>query len=691
MVWACRTASLVRSHTGEPLHIMGVVEDITERVKARDELGQSEARFRQLVQHAPEGIAVVCDLAYRYVNPALCRIFDEGSAELLDRPVFDRLDPGDRALVDRLWQGLMRGEAAPPCELRATTVAGRSLVVEVSAAPIEYDGQPAALAFLRDVSERKRAEEERSRLEMQLQHAQKMDSIGRLAGGVSHDFNNLLTIINGYCEMLLAEPGLAESAREPLEEIRAAGMRASLLTQQLLAFSRKQIAEPRALNLNGVVHESERMLRRLIGEKVEIVTQLAPDLAAVMADRGQLHQVLMNLVVNARDAMPDGGRISIQTSGAELDAGAAARHPEAVPGSFVTLSVSDTGIGMSADTMRQIFEPFFTTKSRSAGTGLGLSTVYGIVKHSGGWIEVSSQIGRGSTFRVYLPRTAAPVEKPGGAPDGGPGGQPADREPSGVPSGRSSEIVLVVEDQSEVRRMVLAILRQNGYRLLEAADGTEALSLSESYDEPIDLLITDVVMPGMNGRELADRMLRLRPALKVLYISGYSADVLAPQGVLGPGVSYVAKPFSPRELSRKIREVLGKRVTAHILVIDDDPAVRTLLERLLTDSGYEVFLAANGHAGLKIAEERAIDVVITDLVMPEGEGLETIPMLRAIRPEARVMAISGAFGGQYLKAAQLLGADCALPKPLDREALLDGVRELLARRDKDRQPVESLG
>jgi CheY-like chemotaxis protein len=406
-----------------------------------------------------------------------------------------------------------------------------------------------------------------------------------------------------------------------------------------------------------------------------------------MADRGQMHQVLMNLVVNARDAMPDGGRVSIQTSGVELDPIAAAGHPEAMPGSFVTLSVSDTGIGMTADTMQQVFEPFFTTKSRSAGTGLGLSTVYGIVKHSGGWIEVSSQIGRGSTFRVYLPRTAAPVEKPGDAPDGGPGRQPADR----VPSGPNSEIVLVVEDQSEVRRMVLAILRQNGYRLLEAADGTEALSLSESYDEPIDLLITDVVMPGMNGRELADRMLRQRPALKVLYISGYTADVLAPQGVLDPGVAYMAKPFSPRELSCKIREVLGKRVTGNILVIDDDPAVRTLLERLLTDSGYEVFLAANGHAGLKIAEERAIDVAITDLVMPEGEGLETIPMLRAVRPEARIMAISGAFGGQYLKAAQLLGADCALPKPLDREALLDAVRELLARREKDRQPSESLG
>jgi two-component system, cell cycle sensor histidine kinase and response regulator CckA len=685
LVWVCWTASLVRSRTGEPLHFIAVVSDVTERVKAREELRQSEARFRQLVEHAPEGIAVVCDLALRYVNPAFAGLLEQTAAELLGRPVLDLTESEHREIVERLWHQLMRGEAVSPFEFSGTTFGGRSAVVELSAAPIEYDRQPGALVFVRNVTGRKRAEEERTRLETQLQQAQKMESIGRLAGGVSHDFNNLLTIINGYCEMLLAEPGLAESARESLEEIKTAGTRASSLTQQLLAFSRKQIAEPREINLNGVVHESERMLRRLIGENVEIVTRLAPDLGAVMADRGQMHQVLMNLVVNARDAMPDGGRVSIETSSAELDAGAAASHPEAMPGSFATLSVTDTGIGMSAETLRQVFEPFFTTKSRTAGTGLGLSTVYGIVKHSGGWIEVSSQTGRGSTFRLYLPRTSAPVEKP---PPGAPGG-PAHRAPSGKPFGPSAETVMVVEDQSEVRRMVLAILRQNGYRLLEAADGTEALSLCQRFDEPIQLLITDVVMPGMNGRELADRMLRLRPALKVLYISGYSADVLAPQGVLAPGVAYMAKPFSPAELSRKIREVLGEHVTAHILVIDHDAAVRTALDRLLTDSGYEVFLAANGSAGLKIAEERAIDVAIADLATPEGDGLETLPRLRAIHPDLRIVAISDACGGRYPKA-QLAGADYELAKPLDREELLDALRGLLGRPEKHRRPVGSL-
>ncbi|HTX34579.1 MAG TPA: PAS domain S-box protein [Bryobacteraceae bacterium] len=683
-VWVQRTASVVRAPSGEPLHLMAAVQDITERVRAREELRQSEARLRQLVEHAPEGIAVVCDLRYRYLNPALSRLFGEGAADLLGRRVVDRLQPDDRALAERLWQRLMAGEAVPPSELRGTTLAGRPILVEVSAAPIEYDGQPAALVFYRDITERRRDEEERLRLELQLQHSQKMESIGRLAGGVSHDFNNLLTIINGYCEMLLAEEGLAESTREPLEEIRAAGTRASSLTQQLLAFSRKQIAEPRVLNLNGVVQESERMLRRLIGENVHITTGLAGDLGMVIADRGQMHQVLMNLVVNARDAMPDGGTIAIQTSNVQVDSEGAAGHPEARPGAFVTLSVTDNGIGMTAETKRQVFEPFFSTKPRSAGTGLGLSTVYGIVKHSGGWIEVRSQLNRGSTFRVYLPLTAAPAEEaPAESGTSAPaGGAPADA--------RGAETVLVVEDQGEVRRMVLAILRQNGYRLLEAADGTEAVSMSERYDGPIDLMVTDVVMPGMNGRELAERMLRLRPAMKILYISGYSADVLAPEGVLAPETAYLAKPFSPAELSRKIREVLGERVTGQILVIDDEAPVRTLIDRLLTDSGYHVFLAPNGVAGLSIARDHAIDVVITDLVMPEGEGLETIPKLRALRPEAHILAISGAFGGQYLKAAKLLGADYALAKPLDREDLLEAVRALLARRDLDRQPVESV-
>jgi two-component system, cell cycle sensor histidine kinase and response regulator CckA len=679
-VWVQRTASVVHSPTGEPLLFMGVIQDITDRVKAREELRQSEARLRQVVEHAPEGIAVVCDLRYRYLNPALCRMFGEKLEDVTGRLVSARLRPEDSQVVERLWPQLLRGEAVLPIELAGTTVAGRPMVVEVSAAPIEYDGQPAAVVFYRDATERRRAEEERLRLEVQLQHSQKMESIGRLAGGVSHDFNNLLTIINGYCEMVLAEGGLKESTREALEEIRAAGTRASSLTQQLLAFSRKQIAEPQLLNLNSVVRESERMLRRLIGENIAIATDLAPDLGAVLADRGQMQQVLMNLVVNARDAMSEGGRMVIQTSNMEVDAEGAARHPEARTGAFVTLSVADNGIGMSAETVRQIFEPFFTTKPRCSGTGLGLSTVYGIVKHSGGWIEVISEPGRGSNFLVYLPSAGTPAEN-----------APAEKEAVSATASpteaRGGETVLVIEDQEEVRRMVLAILRQNGYRLLDAADGTEALSISQRFDGPIQLMVTDVVMPGMNGRELAERMRRLRPGIRVLYISGYTADVLAPEGVLAPDVAYLAKPFSPAELSRKVRTVLGDRVTGQILVIDDEAPVRTLIERLLTDSGYKVFLASDGMAGLKIARQHALDIVITDLVMPEGEGLETIPKLRALQPGTRIMAISGAFGGQYLKAAKLLGADYALPKPLDREELLEGIRALLARRTTDPQPT----
>lgn len=689
VVWIRRTMSVVRARTGQPLHLMAAIEDITERVYSQQELSQSESRLRQLVEHAPEGIAVVRDLTYRYVNPALARLLGMDAGALIGQPALARLQAEDRASVERLYERFLKGESFPPCELHSTTASGRPLIVEVSAAPVEYDGQRAALVFFRDITRRKHDEEEHSRLEMQLQQSQKMESIGRLAGGVSHDFNNLLTIINGYAEMLLAEAELPLSTRDALEEIRAAGTRASSLTQQLLAFSRKQIAEPRVLNLNGVVRESERMLRRLIGENVEIVSQLAADLDCVMADRGQMHQVLMNLVVNARDAMPRGGRITIQTGNASVQPDAASSHPDAVPGPYVALSVSDTGIGMSEDTMRQVFEPFFTTKARSAGTGLGLSTVYGIVKHSGGWIEVSSQVGLGSTFRVCLPATASPAETSPAAPAGGanssqahPGPGESRDQVSGV------ETVMVVEDQDQVRRMVLAILRQNGYRLLEAADGTDALSVCETYGDPIHLLITDVIMPGMNGVELSGRMRRLRPALKTLYISGYTADVLAPSGVLSSGFSYLSKPFSPADLSRKVREVLGARVSAQILVIDDDAAVRSLLDRLLSDSGYEVFLAPDGDAALRIARERAIDIAITDLVMPGREGLETIPLLRSLHPEMSIVAISGAFGGQYLQAARLLGADWTLPKPVDREELLAVVRDLLARHEK--RPVGNL-
>jgi signal transduction histidine kinase len=413
-----------------------------------------------------------------------------------------------------------------------------SLLRSASGDPVHF------VAVVEDITGQKRAEEERRNLERQLLQAQKMESVGRLAGGVAHDFNNHLMVINGYCAMLLDEMGPTDPLREPVEEILLAGHRAAALTRQLLAFSRKQVAEPRVISLNDVVADARKMLSRLIGDDVEIITHLDADLGSVVADSSQMNQVLMNLAINARDAMPDGGRIIMETMNADLDECYAAQHAGMEAGPYVLLSITDTGAGMTQEVVQHIFDPFFTTKAIGAGTGLGLSTVYGIVKQAGGWIWVYSEPGKGSTFKVYLPRAAAAPE-------------PLTEPVLAAETLRGSETVLVVEDQPEVRKLTLAMLESQGYRLLEAASGSEALSLSERYREPIHLLITDVAMPGMTGKELATRLVTLRPSLRTLYTSGYTANAIAHEGVLDAGVAYLPKPFSAAQLAAKVREVLS--------------------------------------------------------------------------------------------------------------------------------------
>jgi CheY-like chemotaxis protein len=343
--------------------------------------------------------------------------------------------------------------------------------------------------------------------------------------------------------MLLESLTAGDPLAQELGEIRGAGDRAAALTQQLLAFSRKQIVEPKPIDLNQVVEEFGRLVRRLIGDDIEVTTELDPALGAVMADRGQMHQILMNLAVNSRDAMPGGGRITVTTENAELEASDPVLQ-ESQPGAYVVLSIRDTGAGMTPEVLQKIFEPFFTTKPMGVGTGLGLATVYGIVEQSRGFIRVSSVVGQGTAFRIYFPRIAGEIAAA------------SIRPPTRVLAS-GHETVLVVEDQAEVRKLAMAILSKNGYRLLEASSGPEALSLAEAFPEPIDLLVTDVVMPGMTGRELAGRLQTLRPGLKVLYTSGYSADVIARQGMLDPGVVYLSKPFTPGDLAGKVREVLG--------------------------------------------------------------------------------------------------------------------------------------
>jgi CheY-like chemotaxis protein len=384
-------------------------------------------------------------------------------------------------------------------------------------------------------------------LQEQLRQSQKMEAIGQLAGGVAHDFNNLLTVIHGYSELILNSLDDSSRLRQDVREIIHASEHASSLTRQLLAFSRKQVLQLKVLDLNAHVSNMDKMLRRMIGENIELMTLLAKDLGRIKADPGQIEQVILNLAVNARDAMLSGGKLTIETANIELDENYARSHIGVTPGRYVMLSVSDTGVGIAREVKERIFEPFFTTKEKGKGTGLGLSTVYGIIQQSGGNIWVYSEPGLGTTFKIYLPRIEEDTES---------------LKPSAVStkSLQGSETILLVEDEEMVRKLACTILQKNGYKVLEAPNGEEALRIVQGQNgNPIHLMVTDVVMPGMSGRQLADRLERLRPEMKILYISGYTDNAIVHHGVLEKGIDYIQKPFTIEGLARKVREVLDKK------------------------------------------------------------------------------------------------------------------------------------
>ncbi|MGH9650141.1 MAG: ATP-binding protein, partial [Terriglobales bacterium] len=443
-------------------------------------------------------------------------------------------DPAD---LERMTAQIRMLGAVRDMELRYRNKEGVLRTGSLSAEVIELAGERCLVSVMRDISDHRLLEE-------QLLQAQKMEAIGRLAGGVAHDFNNLLAIILGYSDLLqdaLPEEG---PARKHLAEIRKAGDRAATLTRQLVAFSRKQVLELKVFDLNAVVIENYKMLRRLIGEDVELLLEPDRQPAPVKADAAQMEQVIMNLAVNARDAMPRGGRLTIETANVALDATQVNRHVTMPAGAYVMLAMTDSGIGMDANTQARIFEPFFTTKEKGKGTGLGLATVYGIVKQSGGYIWAYSELGQGTTFKIYLPRAEEPIEpEPAAA-----------RIPAA--SLRGTETVLLVEDEESVRKLAAHCLREQGYTVLEASNGTEALQLSRERAEPIHLLVTDVVMPGMGGRDLAGQLIALRPDARVLFVSGYTGNAIVHHGILDPGTFLLSKPFRPVELAKKVREVL---------------------------------------------------------------------------------------------------------------------------------------
>jgi PAS domain S-box-containing protein len=509
---------------------------------ARDELehrvDERTAELQAVIETSPLAIAAMDNAGNITIwNTAAERLFGYTRDEMIGKP-YRPLDKEDEASYLEIMRRVTAGQPVVGYEVQRRRKDGTPVDVAIYSAPLQDRNRSlGVLGVIADLTEQKR-------LHDRLRQSQKMEAIGKLAGGIAHDFNNLLTAITGYTDLLyLRLPG--EIGKRELSEIRKSADRAASLTRQLLAFSRQQMLQPKIINVNDVLSNLSSMLGRLIGEDIELCASLDEDVGPVKADPFQLEQVIMNLAVNARDAMPRGGKLTIETANVDIDPGYARTHPDVAPGPYVMIAVSDTGIGMDTETRGRIFEPFFTTKELGKGTGLGLSTVYGIVKQSHGHMWVYSEPGQGATFKVYLPRTVADSEAP-----------PDAAVPPAPTSKRGSETVLIVEDEASLLHLVAEIMQDSGYNVLPAHGPKDALRVLHEHPQEIHLLLTDVVMPGMSGRALADQVLAERPGTRVLYMSGYTDNAIVHHGVLDAGVTYIQKPFTPDTLTRKVREVL---------------------------------------------------------------------------------------------------------------------------------------
>src|SRR5947208_2468927 len=519
--------------------------DITERVSAQRARAETEIKYRKLIEQVA-AISYIAEIGvsgqWYYVSPQIETMFGYSAEEWLSNSKdWIRYIPiDDHPIVHAAEENSARGEPFQ-AEYRITRKDGNVIWVSDTAVVVRgSDSHPVMEGLIVDITDRKM-------LENQLLQASKMEAVGRLAGGVAHDFNNLLTIIKGYVEMAMQRCLDRPELHGDIRRIEDAADRAVTLVRQLLAFSRKQVLRPKILDLNAIVMNLDQLLRRLMSENIAMKTFVSEDLGAIKADPGQIEQVIMNLVVNARDALPDGGRILIETSNVDLDSAYARDHTVVRPGPYVLLAVTDTGMGMTADTAAHIFEPFYTTKESGRGTGLGLSTVYGIVKQSGGYIWVYSELGKGTTFKVYLPRVKDAVQAPAAE-------MPASTARKG------HETILLVEDEPDVRELTQMVLTACGYRVIEALTPEDAERLAGNNGAEIHLLLTDVVMPGLSGRELAKRLTGRNPNLRVLYMSGYPYNVLAQDGTLEEGISFLQKPFTPQALTQKVRESLDRPV-----------------------------------------------------------------------------------------------------------------------------------
>ena len=517
----------------------GIVRDITSRRQSASALKASEERFRLLVETMHDGLAVQDAQGHIiYVNPRFCQILGYERHCLIGRLVSELMDMGSRIV----FQNELKEKQARDgdlVELGLERDDGEKITVRVSAKALyAADGESmGSFLVITDMTQVKR-------LQRQLIHSQKMEAVGRLAGGIAHDFNNLLMIIQGYAELALADLDHDNPLYNQIVQINQASKRAEALTRQLLAFSRKQVLQPRVLSLLTTLPDIEQMIKRLLGENIDLIFKLDGSTGLIMADEGQIEQVIFNLVVNARDAMPDGGTLTISTRNVLLDDMYLGTEAEIPPGAYVLMTVTDTGIGMDPHVQSKIFEPFFTTKEKGQGTGLGLSTAYGIIKQSGGEIIVYSEPGHGTSFKIYLPLAHA-------------GQEAALAEPVTVASERGHETILVVEDEDRLREMIVTALRQSGYTVLEASDGPSALDRYAHAPHAIDLVLTDVMMPKMNGKAFADQFLRHRPKTKVLFMSGYADDIILKHGALEPDILFIHKPFTQKELIRMILKILA--------------------------------------------------------------------------------------------------------------------------------------
>lgn len=656
----------LRAFRPSPGQLAVLATDQTQRVEAESALRESERRFRELLESANIAALILdCQGRIQFCNEYLARLLGCSRGELTGLDWFQEfllqpLHAEARARLEGVFSGT-EGARSARNEVRCRN--GQLRLFEWDNTPLfDARGEPTGVAALgRDLTDRLALEE-------QFRQSQKLEAVGRLAGGVAHDFNNLLTVISGYSRLALANAPSGDSVLPRyLQEVLKASERAAERTRQLLAFGRRQVMRSRPVGLHSLVKGLEAMLADLVGEAIQVSLDLRAAHDVTMADPGQMEQVLLNLALNGRDAMPRGGRLTLATRNETITKPPAGSVSKLEPGEYILLRVSDSGNGMDEEVLGHLFEPFFTTKGLGEGSGMGLSTAYGIVGQSGGDIRVRSEVGRGSSFDVYLPCAAAePAEL-----------VVAEGLDTRLPVG-GGQSLLIAEDQEEVLAFASEVLRGLGYRVTEASNAEAAMRKAKALDWKVDLLLTDLMMPGADGGSLAREMRTSIPAMRVVFMSGYSdpdASGASLQGAIG---RFLRKPFSPEELACAVREELGPG-GCRVLVADDEEAVRLYMRSVLEDAGYTVREAADGRAAMRALEAEPAEVLITDLVMPDQEGIETIRLARKAFPQLRIIAISGAFFGQFLKMAELLGANAVLPKPLSQAAMLDTIRDVLSR------------